>query len=112
MGLHYICSLRLASAIANLGQGELGKRIRKDSDESDLPACKGTLAICPALGINFESAIVMIFIEAFAISSHSINNTFHSTRSVIRSLKCVVCVALLLVTGHTKREGQKCLKPS
>ena len=37
-----ICSLRLASAVANLGQGELGKAIKKDSDTSDLPACKGT----------------------------------------------------------------------
>ena len=32
-------------------QGELGKTIMKDSDASDLPACKGTLAICQALGI-------------------------------------------------------------
>jgi len=44
--------LRLALAIVNLGQGELGKTIRKDSNISNLPACKGTLTVCPALGIT------------------------------------------------------------
>jgi len=53
-----ICSLKLASVIANLGQGELVKTIRKDSDASDLPACKGVLGICLALGINCKSANV------------------------------------------------------
>jgi len=96
-----ICSLRLVSAIANLGQGEIGKTIRKDNNARDLPACKGTLAICPALSINYKPAImaIIIFIEMCTISeqaSYNINNTFHSTDSVIRLVVCAICMLLHL----------------
>jgi len=63
-----------------------GRARQKDSDASNLPAYKGTLAICLAFGINYESAIVIIFIEACAFSkqaSYNINNTFHSTHIVL-----------------------------
>jgi len=43
----------------NLGQGELGKTIRKNSNANNLPVCKGTLAICLALGINCDSVILI-----------------------------------------------------